>query len=99
MSVKKLIGAVSGSLSFPNAEGGAVDISKVTGLTLVADNAAIGNVTLDPATGKFTGNGIAAGDLTLTANAVNDAGAPITGTLVITFAADTTATSIAINLN
>lgn len=104
MNISKKIGAFSGSLVFKDAEGDALDISKVINLSLTADNSAVGNVALDTnpdgsLASTFKGNGIAAGVLTLTAKATNDAGAVITGTSQITFAADTTVTEIDVNIN
>ena len=99
MDVTKKIGAFTGTLVFKDAEGDVLDISKVSGLTLVADDATVGNVTLDPATGKFSGSGIAVGKLTLTASLTNDAGNVITGTSSITFAGDTTVTSVDVNID
>jgi hypothetical protein len=98
MNVTKKIGAFTGVLVFKDAEGDALDISKAQNLTLVADNAAVGNVSLNP-DGTFTGNGVAAGTLTLTAQLTNDAGAVITGTSTIAFSADTTITEVDVNVN
>lgn len=97
--MKKVIGSFSGTLVFKNAEGEVLDISKVTGLSLSVNDTTIGTVTLDPATGNFSGTGLAAGDLIITANATNDAGAVVTGQATITFAADTTVIEIDVNVN
>lgn len=99
MNVKKVIGAFSGTLVFKDAEGDPLDISKVTGLSLSVSDSAIGTITLDPTTGKFSGSGLAAGDLVLTATAINDVGNTVTGTSTITFAADTTVTEIDVNID
>lgn len=104
MNISKKIGAFTGQLVFKDAEGDILDFSKGINLSLVADNAAVGNValTLDAngnPTAAFTGNGIAAGVLTLTASVTNDTGAVITGTSTITFAADTTITEVDVNVN
>lgn len=99
VSMKKVIGSFSGTLVFKNAEGEVLDISKVTGLSLSVNDTTIGTVTLDPATGNFSGTGLAAGDLIITANATNDAGAVVTGQATITFAADTTVIEIDVNVN
>lgn len=104
MGLKKLIGAFAGVLVFKNAEGGVLDISKVTNLAMTAGDATIGNValTLDAngnPTGAFTGSGIAAGDLVLTATCTNDQNEQETGTTTITFAADTTVTEVDVNVS
>lgn len=103
MDVTKVIGAFSGALVLKDAEGDALAISDVKNLTLVADNAAIGEVALTPDAGgnptlNFAGKGLAAGKLTLTASCVNDAGATITGVSTITFHADTTVTELDVNV-
>lgn len=99
MNIKKIIGAFTGALIFKDAEGDTLDISKITNLSLAAGDATIGTVTLDPATGKFSGSGLKAGDLVLTATGTNDAGNIVTGTSTITFAADTTVTEIDVNVD
>jgi hypothetical protein len=96
--MKKLIGPFSGKLVFKNAEGQVLDISNVTGFVLVVNDETIGNVALNP-DGTFSGNGIAAGDLVITANATNDAGAVVTGQATIGFHADTTVTEIDVNVD
>jgi len=99
LSMKKVIGPLTGRLVFKNAEGEILDISNVTGLTLSVNDETIGNAALvvdenGIMTGAISGNGIAAGDLVITANATNDAGNPVSGTATISFHADTTVTEI-----
>jgi hypothetical protein len=95
MDVKKLTGSTfTGKLVFKNAEGGIVGIDKVTNLTLVGSDDTIGTVTLNGTDGTYSGQGIKAGTLTLTASLTNDAGQTITGSSTITFADDTTVVSV-----
>lgn len=99
MQVTKVIGAFSGSLVFKDAEGDSLDISNIKGLTLSGSDDTVGTVTLDPSTGKFTGSGLKAGDLVLTASGTNDAGNQVSGTSTISFHADTTVTGIDVNID
>lgn len=99
MSLKKVIGAFSGTLVFKNVEGQVRPITGLTGLVLSVNDATIGNAALalddsgNP-TGAYSGNGIALGDLVITATGLNDAGKQETGSTTITFVADTTVTEI-----
>lgn len=104
MSIAKNNGAFDGALVFKNASGGIIPITGVTNPALVVDPSSTGkgSVTLN-ADGTFSGTG-ADGDVILSASAVNDKGATITGTNTITFTAvvvppDTTATEIDVNIN
>lgn len=99
MSVKKLIGAFSGSLAFKNAEGEVQDISAVTGLSITGSDDTVSPVTADLSTGKFSGSALKAGILTVTATATNDAGNSVTGSTDIEFHADTTVTEIDVNVD
>lgn len=99
MNVTKRIGAFTGSLVFKDAEGDILDISKGTNLSLAVNDSTIGNATLDTTTGKFSGSGLIAGDLILTASVTNDAGNVVTGTTTITFSADTTITEVDVNVD
>lgn len=99
MQLTKVIGPFSGSLIFKDAEGDSLDISNIKDLTLTGSDDSVGTVTLDPATGKFAGAGLTAGDLVLTATGTNDAGNPVTGTSTISFHADTTVVEIDVNVD
>lgn len=98
MEVKKVIGPFSGSLVFKNAEGQVQPFSGLTGVVLSVNDETIGTATLNP-DGTFKGTGLTAGDLILTANGTNDAGAVITGQSTISFHADTTVTEIDVNID
>lgn len=99
MSVKKLIGAFSGSLVFKNAEGQVQPISAVTGLAITGSDDSNSPVTSDLTAGTFGGTATKAGTITVTATAVNDAGNTVTGSVDIEFHADTTVTEIDVNVN
>jgi len=99
MQVTKVIGAFTGFLVFRDAEGDALDISNIKDLTLTGSDDSIGTVTLDPATGKFSGTGLKVGDLGLTASGTNDAGKQVSGSSTISFHADTTVIGIDVNID
>lgn len=104
MALKKVIGLFTGKLVFKNAEGQVQPVTGLVGVALTVNDDTIGNValTLNPdgtPDGTFSGNGVAPGDLVITAAGTNDAGNPVTGTNTITFAADTTVTDIDVNID
>lgn len=99
MSVKKLIGAFSGSLVFKNAEQEVQPISAVTGLAVSGSDDSNSPVASDLTAGTFSGTATKAGTITVTATATNDAGNQVTGSVDIEFHADTTVTEIDVNVD